>query len=420
MRILHTADLHFSNNQEKLQEVVRTTDFLLQQASVDPPDVIVVGGDTVDEYDGRIRLDSDCARAAISFVRRAADIAPVVIVRGTKSHDRESPYLFQHLRGKHDIVVASEVQMVLLTPDRRLVPMIDAQSEAVAVFGLVPSLDKSHLMASVDAGSVRDGNNLFRNAVHDLFAGFGLVHDQFTSAGIPSILVTHGMLTGSSFSSGQTAIGEDLEFGLNDLHAAKASYVALGHVHKHQMFPGNVVYSGSPGRLNFGEKEEKGFAVAEFDGAACVDVRFVKTPARRFRFGDISEWSGADSIMSAVGDIAADCSGADVRFRFTIPDEERNTVDRAAIERTLLDAGAARVKLEVQIIPRQRQRAAGISRADLLTEKVSRWGDTVGEVVPDEVLALAGVIEGLSADELLSMATLDAMGENLDAIKEAA
>ena len=68
MKILHTADFHFSNNVDKLQEVVRVTDHLLSVAYQERPDCIVLAGDTLDEFDGRIRLDSDCARAAISFV----------------------------------------------------------------------------------------------------------------------------------------------------------------------------------------------------------------------------------------------------------------------------------------------------------------------------------------------------------------
>ena len=177
----------------------------------------------------------------------------------------------------------------------------------------------------------------------------------------------------------------------------------LGHVHKHQSW-GNVVYSGSPGRLNFGEQEDKGFIVWEFDGKR-PSYRFVSTPARRFVFGETA-WEGSGDQFSADLDAAvADCSGADVRFRYTVSDEDRQCVDRAAIEQRFLDAGANRVKIEAQILPRQRQRAAGISNIDSLPAKVRKWGETVGEDIPADVMAVAGLIEGMEVEELLTFGT---------------
>ena len=419
LKVLHSADLHFSISIDKLPEVVRTTDALLVQARAEQPDVIVLAGDTVDEYDGRIRLDSDCARAAISFVQEAANIAPVVIIRGTKSHDRESPYFFQHLRARNPIHVATSIEQVALVRNdmdahayfyewRPLTdPRMVHSDRVVAVFSLVPSLDKSQLLAHMDA-SIAGGNIVFRELVHDLFAGFGLVND---ACQCPTFLVTHGMLTGAVFSSGQTAVGEDLEFGLSDLHAAKASAVLLGHVHKHQVFPGNVAYPGSPGRLNFGEQEDKGFLVWDCEGQAVLDMRFLPLPARRFCFGAV-EWDGsAETILAEARRVAADCSGADVRFRYSIPEEERLSIDRFALESLFLGAGANRAKIEMNVIPKQRTRAEGISKLETLPDKVLSWGTVVGEEIPADVLLLAGRIEGLSAEELLAEARALAMGE---------
>lgn len=401
-RILHTADLHFSNNTDKLQEVIRTSDYLLQVASHARPDCIVIGGDTVDEYDSRIRMDSECARAAISFVERAADIAPVVIIRGTKSHDRESPYLFRHLRSRFQVHVASDVEMVALLDTGNFAPIdLVSNGNCQCVFTLVPSLDKAALLGRLPFDSVKAGNVQFRELVHDMFAGFGLINEGLSC---PTVLVTHGMLTGACFSSGQCAVGEDLEFGLNDLQAARCDAVMLGHVHKHQSW-GNVAYSGSPGRMNFGEQEEKGCLLWTFDNGS-TSFQFVPTPARRFWFGELAWEDGfaADTVIEHVRSKLDEVSGSDVRFRYSVPEEYRQQVDRAEIERLFVDAGAARVKIEAQVLPRQRVRAAGISSVDSLPEKVQRWAETIGEEVPANVLALASVIEGQDVEELLAMA----------------
>lgn len=400
-KLLHTADLHFSNKPDKLQEVVRVTEDLLNVATVERPDCIVIAGDLLDQYDGKIGADSDCFRAAKRFIHHAADIAPVLIIRGTKSHDKDISGLFDDIRSRFPVHVASDVEMVALEPDPlgigSFTTAIDAYADYAAVFTLVPSLDKAALLGRIGGESIKDGNLQFKEAIHDMFAGFGLINSQLQC---PTVLVTHGMLTGACFSSGQTAIGEDLEFGLNDLHAAGCDYVALGHVHKHQQW-GNVVYSGSPGRLNFGETEDKGFCMVDFAGKV-PSLRFIQTPARRFVFGEVMEWSGADNVYNEAICMARDCQGAHVRLRYVIPEEERHTVDRAKLE--ALFTGASLVKIEAQVLPKQRVRAAGISRAETLPEKVVKWADCVGETVPDRVLALASVIEGQDADELLAMA----------------
>jgi exonuclease SbcD len=106
--------------------------------------------------------------------------------------------------------------------------------------------------------------------------------------------------------------------------------------------------------------------------------------------------------------MARDCQGAYVRLRYTVPEEERQSVDRGHLE-TLFD-GAASVKIEVQVIPKVRSRAAGISRVESLPEKVSRWGETAGVAIPDNVLALAANIEGRDAEELLEAAMSSVSG----------
>ena len=408
MKVAHLADLHFSNNDEKREEVVRCSDAILGVMQADPPEAIILAGDTVDEHDGRIRLDSEAARVAISFVERAADIAPVVIIRGTKSHDRDAPYIFTHLRCRYPIHVASEIEQVALVAQpsgyefHELTDAMHAGLDVRAAFTLVPSVDKAYLMARL-GGSIAEGNMQTRELLHDLFVGLGLVNEMIS--GIPRIMAFHGMVTGAQFSTGQTAIGEDLEVGVNDLQQAKCDYVALGHVHKKQYlqyFPGNICYSGSPGRLNFGETEEKGFLMVEFDGQPVSEIKFHLTPARRFALHAV-EWGegGIDAVLAEADKCAASCQGADVRFRYTVPEEEKHKLDRDRLAQMFLDAGARKVKIEATVIPKQRTRAAGISRVSTLSEKIRIWGETTGTVIPSRVLALADVIEGREIDELV-------------------
>ena len=409
LRLSHSGDLHFSPKEDKLEETIRCTNHMLDVYKKEKPDVIILAGDTLDCHDGTIKLDSPTARAAISFVQRCASIAPVVIIKGTNSHDRQTPYIFRHLQAKYPIYVGMELEQVALvkigeSPENiKFVPIseIEAYQYPMAAFTLLPSVDKSYLYAKVDGG-IQEGNAQIRELLHDVLSGFGLENDKISA---PCILVGHGMITGSEFSSGQTAIGEDLEFGVGDLHAAKCDYYAMGHVHKYQSFPGHIYYSGSPGRLNFGEQEEKGFLMPEFEGRDVKEVKFHPTPARRFVFGE-ADWreGGKEAVLSSMSKCLEDCKGADVRFRYSITEEEQTAIRKDDIEKQFVDVGAKRVKIECQILPRERARAEGISKLEGLPAKVKKYGETVGETIPQSVLDIAEVIEGLDGEELISMA----------------
>ena len=411
MKVTHSGDWHISRNVEKRDESERCLRAMLGQAVIAPPDLFVFSGDLADELDGRIMLDSDAARCLMQLVIEFAEIAPIVVILGTRSHDRDTPEILAHLRTKHPVYVGRTVEQVALVQglggDRSFISVsaLVRQDTALAFLTLCPSLDKSHL-AAYSATSVAEGNLQYRELMHDLLAGLGLINDSLPE-GVPRVFVGHNTVLGCEYSSGQLSVGQDLEYSVADLHQVHADGYMLGHIHKHQILSGNIVYSGSPGRLNFGEVEDKGFVEWVFDGRKLQSLTFQPLPARKFCFVDV-KWSpeveGVEHVEQALVAALPDAAGADVRFRFDVPEELRHLVDRAGIEQAFLGAGALRVKIEVQIIPKVRSRAAGISRLTTLPEKVKRWGESVEQPVPDSVLQLAGIIEGMSTEELLTYA----------------
>ena len=238
-----------------------------------------------------------------------------------------------------------------------------------------------------------------RETMHEVMVYLGEVNSR-VDGDVPRVVVGHGMITGATFSSGMTAMGEDFEYSVNDLRQAGADLVAFGHVHRQQSFPGAIFYSGSPGRLNMGETEVKGFLVHEFSGSDLVESRFVETPARRFVLTECGWEEGVEGFDRMVESCEADCSGADVRLRFTVPEENRHMVNRDEVTRRLMEAGARRVVIELTIVPAVRQRAAGISRLSTLADKVAMLGES-GFTVTPRVLELAAAIEGRDVEELL-------------------
>ena len=113
---------------------------------------------------------------------------------------------------------------------------------------------------------------------------------------IPAILSGHVTVNDARTSSEQSMmLGSDHVLLRSSVALPQFDYVALGHIHKHQVIGQNphVVYSGSIQRIDFGEEnDEKGFCVLELDpsrpqGQRMADFRFQPVNARRFLTIDV-------------------------------------------------------------------------------------------------------------------------------------
>ena len=174
--------------------------------------------------------------------------------------------------------------------------------------------------------------------------------------------------------------GFDHEFTTGSLFDAGAQAVLLGHIHRHQCWEREdgdgrrcIAYAGSSGRFHHGEAGDKGFLHWQVgpDAAAC---RLEATPARRTV--DISFDGKPDLAALRAALVAQPVEGAWVRLRWSVPEEERNDVDRAAMRELM--AGAAGVQFEGRILPVVRVRSGGIGRAGALRDKVAAWAGVVG------------------------------------------
>src|SRR3990170_2491224 len=106
----------------------------------------------------------------------------------------------------------------------------------------------------------------------------------------PAIFLSHCEVEGASYGSEKgLAIANDVTIPLPLLQDKRLSYVALGHIHKHQILskpPAGgplIVYCGSPERIDFGEeKEEKGICLVEIPRPGTSSFQFIPTNARQF------------------------------------------------------------------------------------------------------------------------------------------
>ncbi|MDP3613424.1 MAG: metallophosphatase family protein, partial [Rubrivivax sp.] len=260
----------------------------------------------------------------------------------------------------------------------------------------MPTVNKAMVAAAVGASAAADATGEHLAA---LLAGFAQSHRAAREQGVPSIGVSHGTVFGCLSEHGVPMAGFDHEFTTGALFAAETQAFMLGHIHRHQAWQRAgragqqcVAYAGSIGRFHYGEEGEKGFLMWEVDAEGARFDR-VLTPARRTVDIVFEGKPDLDALRTAIA--RQNIDGAHVRVRWTVADEDRHEVDRALIQREL--GQAAEVKLEGRIVPVVRTRAAGISMAPSLADKVRHWA-LVTKVQSGPLLACLEQLDAQTGD----------------------
>jgi len=398
MRVAHFSDLHYGA--ATLEEADRCFGAAIDRATAEGVEVAVLSGDATDHG---LDLHEPATLRLCSQVRRLADHCPVVMLQGTFSHEPPGTLaVFGLLGARHPVHVADRIEQVALTAQGRWLSSAGWRFEAVppgarVLLTCVPTINKAVVAATVGAAEAAQavGEHLAL-----LLRGFAPTNRHAKARGVPTIVVSHGTVFGSTSEHGVPMAGFDHEFTTGVLFSAETQAVMLGHIHRHQLWEQDgpvgrqcIAYAGSIGRYHYGEQGDKGWLLWEVtpEGAACT---LMPTPARRTIDIVFEGRPDLDALREAAA--SHDIEGAHVRVRWTVADEDRHTVDRAAIARLL--AGAAQTKLEGRIVPIVRARAPGISQLASLADKVRRWADLSG-VEPACVLECLDVLaEGAPAE----------------------
>lgn len=215
---------------------------------------------------------------------------------------------------------------------------------------------------------------------------------------IPLILTAHASVTGAKFGSERTVmLGHEIVLGGSMVNNRKLDYVALGHIHKHQVLSGDgmhppIVYPGSIERIDFGEvREKKGFILAEV-GKGKTEWEFVDLKTRRFI--DLETITpSADTFMADImGKLPEQerLAGAICRIKLQYGRDLEPLLDETAIRDYFKDA----FDLNIQ--------------KHHLVEGRSRLGDSSGieTFTPEQLLDMYWDTIGLDNEELPAMQTL--------------
>jgi len=185
---------------------------------------------------------------------------------------------------------------------------------------------------------------------------------------IPAILVGHLTVANGIFSGSErrAVYGTDPLFMPSQLAIEPFDYVALGHLHRHQNLNPTgrcpVVYSGSPERVDFGErKEPKGYCdvvVLYGQEGKKTLYDFVQLPARPMIQIDVAlagEKNPTDQVLDAIA--AHSLTDAIVKVVYSVPAGQRDMVDVARVQKACSAAHYVAGIVPVHVVAARSQRA---------------------------------------------------------------
>lgn len=365
MRILHFSDVHIgvesygtvdpdTGLSTRLGDFLNTYDEVVSYALDNRVDLALCCGDAYKSRDPSQTHQREFAKRIASLSNKGI---PVFIVVG--NHDM--PHVFGRATAL-EIFSTLDVPNVYIgdTPGTHRVETAAGPIQIVAI----PWIRRGTFLAREETRGLSPDQ--VGEAIQERLSRIIESQAESLDKDIPAVLAGHVTVSGATTSSEQSMmLGRDHVLLKSAIALPQFDYVALGHIHKHQVLGRNphVVYSGSLERIDFGEEgDAKGFCVIDLDpaspaGTRLKDFTFQEVGARNFL--TISTEVGAgdpDPTGTVVQEIARHYfDGAIVRLQIQVPAELEAHLRDGEIRRALNGAHfVASISREVLDRPRAR------------------------------------------------------------------
>ena len=330
MRILHFSDVHIgvesygytdpdTGLSSRLTDFLATFDEVVDFALDNQVDLVLFAGDA---YKSRDPSQTHQREFAKRIARLSQADMPVFLLLG--NHD------LPHIASR---ATALDIFHTLAVPnvtigDRLDTYLVDTRSGPLQVIAL-PWIRRSAFLAREETRNftIDQINQQLQERVTNLLAW----QTERLDPTISAALVAHVSLNTAITSSEQSMLlGRDPIIMQSTLAHPSLDYVALGHIHKHQVLSQNphVAYSGSLERIDFGEEnDDKGFCLIDLDpsrpqGQRLVDFTFHHVKTRPFLTIEVKVDAQQDPTEEALKAIARrHVAGSIVRVKVTMPQE---------------------------------------------------------------------------------------------------
>jgi exonuclease SbcD len=325
----------------RILDFERSLALCLDRAIAEPADLVLFGGDAFPDATPPPIVQQIFARQ----FRRLADAGiPTVLLVG--NHDQHS----QGQGGASLAIYRSLGVPGFVVGERLETHRITTRHGDVQVVTL-PWLTRSALLTrqETEGLSMAEVSGLLRQRLDLALEGELRTRDP----GVPTVLLAHLMVEQATYGAERfLSAGQGFTVPLALLCRPEFAYVALGHVHRHQILCPDppVVYAGSIERVDFGEEsEEKGYCwvtIAEGN----TDVQFCPIPARRFCTvtADITAASEPQAqLLEAIA--RKDIQDAITRVRYRLRPEQVSQIDDRRVHQAL--AAAHSYSIVPEVIP---------------------------------------------------------------------
>jgi exonuclease SbcD len=359
VKILHFADLHLgvetygridptTGLSSRLGDSLKALDRVVDYAIENKIDLVLFCGDA---YKSREPTQTQQREFAKRIYRLSTNNIPIFLLIG--NHDLPNAIGKATTTEIFDTLTVKNVYV----SNRPEIYRIPTPSGIVQVVSL-PWLRRSALLTKEDTKNLtfEQINERLQAAMTQVIANKAKELD----AELPAVLAAHVWVTGAKVGSESSmTIGQEHALLVSNIIHPAFDYVALGHIHKHQVLNENppVVYAGSLEKLDFGEADdEKGFYVVDIepDGTGKRKVKFDFHPLGGRRFVTVSVKIAPDdleptsSMLKAIAEKSDAIKDSIVRLQLSLPSELEGQIRDGDVREALKEAHYFTIAKEVR------------------------------------------------------------------------
>jgi exonuclease SbcD len=360
LKILHFADLHLgvesygridpaTGLSSRLSDFLKALDQVVDYALENEADLILFCGDA---YKSREPTQTQQREFAKRINRLSTNGIPIFLLIG--NHDLPNAIGRATTTEIFDTLTIKNVY-VANRPDIHNIPTKSGTIQIVAL----PWLRRSALLSN-EKDKTLNFEQLNERA-REVLTNIITAKIPKLDPKLPAILAAHVWVAEAQIGSERLMIiGQEHALLISNVAHPAFDYVALGHIHKHQVLSQNppVIYPGSLERVDFSEAEDdKGFYVVEIEpdketGKRRVSFHFHTITGRRFVAIDTAieaeDLDPTSTILQEISEHEDDVKDTIVRLNITLPAEVEGQLRDNDIRNALKEAHYFTIAKEIQ------------------------------------------------------------------------